>query len=139
MPEGPTGATIVHMAVAGGRGAQIARRRKSYGLSGRKLAELAGGMDPQTLRRAEEDHDSTTEMTFIRLERALDAWEHRISSEAEEVAASVLDDGGERLVEFRVSGNFGVDVIVRGPVSDIEKLEASVAHIIARVQKDEAQ
>lgn len=112
-------------------GQTIARRRKNEGLSGRQLAKLAK-MDPDTLRKAEADDPSTTELTYSRAFKALDDFAHETSSEADEVGDSHYGD--EHLVEFRVSGNFGVDVVVKGPVSDMQALQEAVAEIIRNVR-----
>lgn len=114
-------------------GRQIARRRKALGLSGRAFAKLAG-LDPETLRKAEADADSTTELTYSRAIKALDDFEHETSSEAEEVAA---DSGA--LVEFRVTGNFGVDVVVKGPVANMPQLQEAVAEIIRNVRSGDPE
>lgn len=41
-----------------------------------------------------------------------------------------LGADGEHLMEFEVGGNFGVSVVVRGPVSNREELESSVLKLI---------
>jgi hypothetical protein len=46
---------------------------------------------------------------------------------------------GEGVVEFRVSGNFGVDVVVRGPVRDLPALEASVNRILSRMRSEQQE
>lgn len=43
---------------------------------------------------------------------------------------------GAGLMEFTVKGNFGVSVVVKGPVADAVALEESVARLIKRMQTD---
>lgn len=42
------------------------------------------------------------------------------------------------LVEFRVSGAFGVQAVVKGPIRDIDALQAAVSKLIAGMRVDEA-
>jgi hypothetical protein len=46
------------------------------------------------------------------------------------------DDG---LVEFRVSGAFGVQAVVKGPIRDIDALQSAVSRLIAGMRVDEAE
>jgi hypothetical protein len=41
------------------------------------------------------------------------------------------------LVEFQVAGNFGVRVVVKGPVRDRRELEETVMRLIGRMQANE--
>lgn len=133
MSQDRTAATLMTMGEET-RGQSIERRRIKHGLSGRRLAKLAG-MDPATLRDAEADSESTTDLTYSRIFRALDDFEHETSSEAEEAAEESAAGAG--LVEFRVSGNFGVDVTVKGPIADLPELKAAVADLIREVRESQ--
>lgn len=49
-----------------------------------------------------------------------------------------IGDPENELVEFRVSGAFGVQAVVRGPIRDIDALQAAVSKLIAGMRVDEA-
>lgn len=49
-----------------------------------------------------------------------------------------LGDPSEDLVEFTVEGNFGVRAVVKGPVRDMDALQAAVSKLIAGMQTDES-
>jgi hypothetical protein len=42
-------------------------------------------------------------------------------------------------VEFRVSGNFGVDVVLKGPVDDLPAMEAAVNRLVERMQNEKQE
>lgn len=42
-----------------------------------------------------------------------------------------IGDPSDELVEFRVSGAFGVSAVVRGPIRDIDALQAAASKLIA--------
>lgn len=48
-----------------------------------------------------------------------------------------IGDPSEGLVEFRVSGAFGVQAVVRGPITDIDALQAAVSRLIAGMRVDD--
>lgn len=49
-----------------------------------------------------------------------------------------LGDPTDELVEFRVSGAFGVQAVVRGPIRDIDALQAAVSKLIAGMRIEDA-
>lgn len=48
-----------------------------------------------------------------------------------------IGDPGDELVEFRVSGAFGVQAVVRGPIRDIDALQAAVSNLIAGMRTED--
>lgn len=50
-----------------------------------------------------------------------------------------IGDPNDGLVEFRVSGAFGVQAVVRGPIRDIDALQAAVSKLIAGMSVDDAE
>lgn len=60
--------------------------------------------------------------------------------ETPDLPASVrqIGDPGDDLVEFQISGNFGVTAVVKGPIRDLDVLQATVSKIIAGMQIDES-
>lgn len=105
-------------------GAAIKRRRTALGLSVKALAERAG-VDRGRLA-AIEDGASARSSTIGALETALNEIEHETSGP--------YDDATGGLVTFRLSGNFGVDVVVQGPVEHISELEANVERLIRNMR-----
>jgi len=108
-----------------GRAEQIRARRVRLGISVKALA-MRAGVDRGTLASLEAGDERIREATYGSVERALDQLEQEMGVEP----ASPLAD----VVEFRVSGDFGVDVVVKGPVRDMAAMEESVARLLARIQ-----
>lgn len=52
--------------------------------------------------------------------------------------ARQVGDPEDDLVEFTVEGNFGVRAVVRGPVRDMEALQAAVSKLISGMQVEES-
>lgn len=52
--------------------------------------------------------------------------------------ARQIGDPGDDLVEFVVEGNFGVRAVVKGPVRDMDALQAAVSKLIAGMQVEES-
>lgn len=50
--------------------------------------------------------------------------------------ARQIGDPSEGLVEFVVEGNFGVRAVVKGPVKDLDALQAAVSRLIAGMESD---
>lgn len=107
-----------------GAGERIRQRRTALGLTVKALAEKAG-VDRGRLA-AIEDGATARESTIGAVERALTAFEQETSGPYDE-------QGG--MVTFRLTGNFGVDVVVQGPVANMSELEASVERLV-RSMKD---
>jgi predicted transcriptional regulator len=112
--------------VSAGRADQVRARRVRLGLSVKELA-LRAGVDRGTLAALEAGDERVRDRTFGAVERALDGLETEMGIEPNHGM------GGD-VVEFRVSGDFGVDVVVKGPVRDMAAMEESVARLLARIQ-----
>lgn len=54
------------------------------------------------------------------------------------VEVQPLGDPSEGLVAFEIFGNFGVRAVVKGPVRDLDALQAAVSKLIAGMQIDES-
>lgn len=111
--------------VNAGRADQIRARRVRLGISVKALA-LRAGVDRGTLASLEAGDERIRDSTFGTVERALESLEQEMGVEP---GGSLAD-----VVEFRVSGDFGVDVVVKGPVRDMAAMEESVARLLARIQ-----
>lgn len=107
---------------------RVKSRRMALGMSVKKLAESAG-IDRGTLTALESADPRTRESTVGAVEAALSRLEHEMGMDLPPLTEADL-------VEFRVSGNFGVDVVVKGPLRDAEQLEASVARLVERMQRE---
>lgn len=109
-------------------GRQVRDRRLRMGMSVRQLAEEAGVDRGRlaALESGEEVRDTTLAKVLSTLSRL----------EQEMGMDDLSAEEREGVVEFRVAGNFGVDVVVRGPVRDLEALEASVNRILSRMQSE---
>lgn len=97
------------------------------------LAKLSG-VTRQTIVKAEADDDKVTELTFSRLERALDDFE----DETEITNVETLPNGnGGNLVKFTIHGVYGAaEVIVEGPVENMAELQAAVDKLLRGQQSE---
>lgn len=110
------------------RGHSIKQRREALGIFADREFERATdrvGLRVPRASIAKAEAGSASDLIYDRLELALTRLE-------EETGQNDPDTGQ---VSFRISGNFGVEVVVDGPVSDIDRLEESVAKLI-REMKD---
>lgn len=107
-------------------GQRLRDRRLRMGISVRHLAEEAE-VDRGRLAKLEAGSPTVRDTTIGKVEAALTRLEHEMGMDPEA-------GNGDAMVEFRVSGNLGVDVVVKGPVKDLQALEASVARIVAQMQ-----
>lgn len=105
-----------------GVGQSIRRRRTSLGMTVKALADKAG-VDRGRLAAIEEGATARAS-TIGAIEAAL--------TRLEEEMSGPYDERG--LVTFRLSGNFGVDVVVQGPVDNLDELEESVERLIRRMR-----
>lgn len=112
------------------RGAAIQRRLDELGLSDREWHRETG-IDRKTLNRAIADEPSVRSSTYGAIESALDKIERRIRG------GDIKPEGD--LVTFKLSGNFGVEVTVQGPVANVEELEAAVERLIRKMGDDPAK
>lgn len=115
-------------------GAQINRRRTRLGMSVKALADAAG-VDRGSISKIERE-GTGRDSTVGAINNALDQLETEMGVDLPAASESALE--AEGLVEFSVAGDFGVSVIVKGPVRDIAELEAAAARIIDRLRRDES-
>ena len=112
-------------ATLGGSARGLGLRRRRLGLGIKSVREFAerSGVSREAVTAAE--NGTASNRTYGRLEAWLSRAEHAEAAEARD----------EAQVEFRVSGGLGVDVVVRGPVADLDQLEASVTRLIREVRQ----
>jgi transcriptional regulator with XRE-family HTH domain len=115
-------------------GNDVQRRRMRLGLSIKDLAERAG-IDRGSLSALEKGTSTVRLSTVGSVLRALEDLEAEYGYDDEEPQPE--DSAGSDLVEFEVAGNFGVRVVVKGPVRDRAELEESVLRLISRMQQAE--
>lgn len=112
-----------------GVGKAIKARRVALGVTVKALAEKAG-VDRGRLA-AIEDGAAARASTIGAIEAAL--------SRLEEEMSGPYDQEQHGLVTFRMSGDFGVDVVVQGPVENLAELEQSVDRLIQRMRAKDAR
>jgi transcriptional regulator with XRE-family HTH domain len=101
------------------------------GLSGRELSEQSG-IARGTVSNAL--GGTASRGTYDRLEKYLADLDDDSDPEFQPATTPATPTRQDHdLVEFRLTGNFGVDVVVRGPVSDLAELEAAVTRLMARM------
>jgi hypothetical protein len=90
-------------------------------------------LDRATIKRAIEGGASPD--TYDKIESLLDRMEalKRLKD------ADDLHSAGDDLVEYRASGNFGVEFVVKGPVRDREVLKADLLDLIKGVRGDDVE
>lgn len=106
------------------RGAEIQSRFKNLGISDRDWYRRTG-IDRKTLNRAMEGLASVRPNTY----RQIEDWLTKLETEKSGFAGTPHEDES-RVVTFRLSGNFGIDVVVSGPVENIDELRQSVEQLI---------
>lgn len=113
--------TLPHV-VEAGEGDRIRVRREALGITKQALAAKAG-IDRGRLSEIERGANARP-TTIAVIDRAL--------AELEEEMSGPYDS--EHTVTFRMSGNFGVDVTVQGPVENLSELEESVGRLLQRMR-----
>lgn len=108
-------------------GQEITRRRTALGMSVVALSEESG-IYRDTVAKIEADAPGVRASSIGAVRSALDRLE-------EEVGMDLPGQVNEGLVEFRLSGNFGVDVVVSGPVRDLPALEKSVEKLVREMRR----
>jgi transcriptional regulator with XRE-family HTH domain len=111
--------------------ASIRDRRERLGMTIKDLAEEAQ-VDRGRLSALEAGASSPRPSTIGAVLRALERLEREMG-----LAGTSADDYDT--VEFEVAGNFGVRVVVKGPVRDRAELEESVLRLISRMQAEQRQ
>lgn len=119
-------------AVNTGRGEQIRARRVKMGMSVKELA-MRAGIDRGRLAALEAGEPRVRDTTYGAVERALDLLEQEMGIDA---PAATSEPSTDDYVEFRLSGNFGVDVVVRGPVGDMDALEQQVERLLREMRRN---
>lgn len=114
-----------------GRGAAIDERLKALGVSDREFEDQTG-INRKTLRRAAANDEKVRASTYAAIEAALDKLERRASPDLGQPRS--IGDAGDDLVEFTIEGNFGVRAVVKGPIRDMEALQAAVAKLVRDMQ-----
>lgn len=112
----------------GDRAKELTNRIARLGLSGRELAAQSG-VARGTVSKALEG--TASRGTYERLGRFLDDLEHAMESEV--ATPEPVKSPNDGLVEFRLTGKFGVDVVVSGPVADLAELEAAVGRLLSQM------
>lgn len=110
------------------RGEAIRRRLNALAMTEREFERLTE-VDRKTLNRALHDVPSVRPNTY----QIIEGWLTRFEEKGEGLPASNPEDD---LVEFRLSGDFGVTLVVRGPVRDRGEMEESVARLIREMRSD---
>ena len=113
-------------------GKRVQARRLALGMSVKKLAELAG-VDRGRLAKLEDGDPSIRPATLGAVESALRRLEHEMGMDE----VRPVGDPAEGLVEFTVRGNFGVSAVVKGPIRDLDKLQAAVSKLVKEMQAEE--
>lgn len=110
------------------RGDAIKSRLAAIGISQRAFADKAD-IDRKTLSNAIDGDPTVRLRNLERIEAALFDLEQEMGMDDDDPAKS------PGVVEFKVTGNFGVDVVVAGPVENLMELEAAVARLIETMDK----
>jgi len=112
------------------RGAQIQQRLDELGISDREFHEVTG-IDRKTLRRAVDGQERVRPSTYAAIESALDKIEQRVAGAPQQ---RPIGDPAQDLVEFTIEGNFGIRAVVKGPVRDMDALQAAVSKLVRDMQ-----
>lgn len=108
------------------RGQSIKQRLDRIGMSQRAFA-AKGDIDRTTLSHAIEDDPSVSERSYKRIEAKLD----ELETEMGYAGAPQSPDGAGDQLEYSIAADaIGLNITVRGPISDREELEQSVLRIV---------
>lgn len=113
------------------RGASIQRRLNALGISDREFHEQTG-IDRKTLRRAVAGQEKVRPSTYAAIEAALDKLEAKVGGGP--VAAAPVVQPASDFIEFDITGDFGVHLVVKGPVADADVLKRQVIEIIREIR-----
>lgn len=113
------------------RGEAIKRRMEALGMGPSDLAEEAGLSRGQVYRLFK-DEPNVREQSYTAAERALDRIEFEHGHNGGPDAIVSTEHG---LIEFEVTGDFGVRVVVKGPIESASELEESVARLIKDIRR----
>lgn len=114
------------------RGQAIGRRMKALGMKRTDLADQAGaGGSRSLLYRVLKDEPGVRDESYRVFELALD----RIEDEYGHGGPDAVLPTEHGLIEFEVTGDFGVRVVVKGPIENATELEKSVARLIRDIRE----
>lgn len=113
------------------RATGVQSRLEALGISDREFAERTG-IDRKALRRAA-NGEAVRPSTYAGIESWLARLEHELGMDRPDLpeGARYVGDPADNLVEFTVEGNFGVRAVVKGPIRDLDALQAAVSRLIA--------
>ena len=114
------------------RGQRIQARLDALGMTARQFQERTS-ISRDTLRKAVAGEASVRPNTYDLIESKLDQFERQAEGFEGLKGQRPEDD----LIEFELSGNFGVRVVVKGPLRDQAALEESVARLIREMRADD--
>jgi hypothetical protein len=112
------------------RGQAIGRRMRAIGMNPMDLAGEAG-RNRSLLYRVLKDEANVRDDSYRAFELALD----RIEREHGHGGPDAVLSTEQGLIEFEVTGDFGVRVVVKGPIENAAELEASVARLIRDIRE----
>ena len=110
-------------------GARMRARRERIGWDVKRLATEAGVH--RTTLAALEAGEGTRGTTRAKVEKALTDAEHEMGISGMPTESTSIQPG---LIEFEITGDFGVRVVARGPIANHEVLAADVARIIRDIR-----
>jgi transcriptional regulator with XRE-family HTH domain len=113
-------------------GERFRERRIHLNLTQSELAEEAGIKSYETVAAVEKGKGSPSSRR--RMDEALTRLEAEVGVQQEPEVAKVDQP---HLIEFEVTGDFGVRVVVKGPVENAAELEASVARLIRDMKRQD--
>lgn len=121
------------------RGQRLMNEAFAHALNASSLARYVvktggGKMNRSTVTAA--FNGIASEATYVRLEAAVERWKHESTSEAEELREAQDPRLPPGEVEFRISGDFGVEVVSRGPASMRAELEESAIRLVRRMREE---
>lgn len=119
-------------------GASLKARRERIGMSQRAMAELIGhGRSSIAKIEAGERVQNQFEIVGA-MDKVLADYERRsgldLPSQVEQPAAA-SGDQGSGVMEFDIMGDFGVHVVVKGPVTDADTLRRQAAALIREIRE----
>lgn len=119
------------------RGARIQARLDGLKMSDRQFHDYSG-IDRKTLRRAVAGDVSVRPNTYRTIENWLDRLETRAKG-FEGLPDEAAAEEQPRLVTYRIKGDFGVEVVVEGPVADRAELEASAMRLMRELRSERGE
>ena len=114
-------------------GEALKQRRLRLGISSRrKFAVIAKehGFDISLDAIAASDHGRAADETYERIDALLTKLEETAAKHPEVLDDDAAEEEEGGMVEFRLSGNFGVDAVVRGPVANMAELQEAAARLL---------